>query len=186
MNITVRYKPFKNYDPYKFPRKSKIRYVPVHCIGALDQGSLFLYKIGKKEFLVNKKNLNWLKNPIDVNYEDYLDYIKSDDWKNRKAKYFKKHPKICKACGSTERIHLHHITYRRLGKEGPRDLVPLCATCHDEVHRVARKKGIGMSTNNWSKKGKFTNLWHITESFIKSKNPADKNYKKHKNRWRQI
>ena len=179
MSIVVKYKPFKNYVSYSFPGKCKIRYVPKKCIRALDNGGLFLYKIGKKE-------LNYLENPIDVNYEEYLDYIKSDAWKNRKAKYFKKHPKVCKACGSTELIHLHHITYRRLGKEGPRDLVPLCVTCHDEVHRVARKQGIGMYRNKWFKKSKFPTLWMITESFIKSKNPADKNYKKHEKKWHQI
>jgi len=170
MSFIVRYQQCKGYVQYSFPGKWKIRYVPKKCIRALDNGLLSLYKIGKKEFLVNKKELNCLENPIDIDYEEYLDYIKSDNWKNKKVKYYKKHTKICEACGSTKDIHLHHKTYRRLREETSRDLVPLCSTCHDEVHRIARKQGIGMSKNKWSKKGKFANLWHITECVIKSKN----------------
>jgi hypothetical protein len=34
---------------------------------------------------------------------------------------------------------VHHLSYRRLGREQMRDLVLLCLPCHDRVHRFARR-----------------------------------------------
>jgi 5-methylcytosine-specific restriction endonuclease McrA len=45
----------------------------------------------------------------------------------------------CLICGATwllERDDLHHRTYARLGHESCRDLIPLCRSCHGEIHRV--------------------------------------------------
>ncbi|GAA4895614.1 hypothetical protein GCM10023203_57440 [Actinomycetospora straminea] len=46
------------------------------------------------------------------------------------------HPKKCRNCGATRRIHLHHLTYTRLGHELDRDLMWLCARCHLWPHRL--------------------------------------------------
>jgi len=48
-------------------------------------------------------------------------------------------------------MHLHHRTYKNLGAERLMDLVPLCAGCHAEVHRlhadlVWRRRGLWAAT----------------------------------------
>ena len=64
----------------------------------------------------------------------YKEYIRSFLWKERRRKYYKEHEKKCIACGSIERVALHHLTYRRLKKEKDEDLAPLCWYCHSLYH----------------------------------------------------
>lgn len=47
-------------------------------------------------------------------------------------------------CGETERIHLHHKTYERIGEELLTDLVPLCPNCHTLVHVLERRGEMGL------------------------------------------
>ena len=37
-------------------------------------------------------------------------------------------------------LHVHHLTYKRLGDELPSDLMVLCETHHKEQHRRQRKE----------------------------------------------
>lgn len=84
----------------------------------------------------------------------YGEYLKSDIWKRTRARYYAKHPRQCKICGSRGDIHLHHKTYKRLGAEWLMDLVPLCATHHEEFHEREGEKG---------------HLWQKTKKFIREK-----------------
>lgn len=70
---------------------------------------------------------------LNVNYQSYMN---SDAWAARKSEYFAGHAKRCSACGSKTHIHLHHMTYARLGAELDSDMVPLCEKCHDRVHAL--------------------------------------------------
>lgn len=70
---------------------------------------------------------------------DYLRYIRSAKWDRRKVDYYSKHPKVCRACGTKNEIHLHHHTYRRMRHELDEDLVPLCRTCHELCHAHHRQ-----------------------------------------------
>jgi phage terminase large subunit GpA-like protein len=73
---------------------------------------------------------------------DYYDwYISSTKWSDRKRSYYDSHAKICLACGSEQDIHLHHHTYKRLGKELNSDLIPLCEKHHRQVHELHRQRG---------------------------------------------
>lgn len=66
----------------------------------------------------------------------YEFYLRSTAWKRRKDEYYSTHAKRCSACGSKKSIHLHHMTYERLGAERDSDLVPLCYGCHEKVHQL--------------------------------------------------
>jgi 5-methylcytosine-specific restriction endonuclease McrA len=72
----------------------------------------------------------------------YVRYLASKTWAARRARYFRTHEKMCRACGARSgprrAIHLHHLTYERLGKERNADLLPLCKTCHLAVHDFHR------------------------------------------------
>lgn len=72
----------------------------------------------------------------------YKAYIKSDKWKKKREQVFRFYGKRCYACRKPERIlHVHHLTYDRLGNENVRDLIPLCVPCHKEVTRLYRAPG---------------------------------------------
>src|SRR5690242_5089789 len=65
--------------------------------------------------------------------------MNSNTWAIRKSKYFKFFPKKCAACDSEENIHLHHLTYVRMGYEFDSDLAALCEPCHNNVHEIHKK-----------------------------------------------
>jgi len=66
----------------------------------------------------------------------YKVYIKSGAWKRRKAQYYQTHPKQCVACKNVYRVGLHHINYKRVGRELDEDLVALCWNCHGKYHGI--------------------------------------------------
>lgn len=84
---------------------------------------------------------------------NYYEYIQSEEWKQTKKTLYKLyHKPRCYCCGYyTEaenkagtpfkirrRIHVHHITYERLGEELIEDLILLCSRCHKAVHRLVK------------------------------------------------
>ena len=75
----------------------------------------------------------------------YEQYITSPAWSARRFAYFQRHVYECRACGAGERLHLHHVTYERMGNEYDDDLMPLCEPCHVAVHKYHAKKHAGKS-----------------------------------------
>lgn len=65
---------------------------------------------------------------------DYKRYMASNHWANRKRVYYSAHPKRCVVCDGNVKIHLHHMTYERLGCELDEDLVALCELHHAGAH----------------------------------------------------
>ncbi|PYZ94924.1 hypothetical protein CR194_05215 [Salipaludibacillus keqinensis] len=68
--------------------------------------------------------------------DDYDDYLKTRHWRRFKEKYAKKYVKQCTWCDEKENIHLHHMTYERLGNETFKDVIHLCRACHSKVHKL--------------------------------------------------
>ena len=67
---------------------------------------------------------------------NYEQYIASEAWKRFREKYRRsEYPQACLVCGDPD-FHLHHITYKRLGRELLRDVAPLCRDCHHRVHEL--------------------------------------------------
>ncbi|TWT55150.1 hypothetical protein Pla22_28040 [Rubripirellula amarantea] len=74
----------------------------------------------------------------------YRDYIKSGAWKARKNRKLRnatwvRRRIVCRGCHclvlfSVGDIHVHHLTYERLGNELDSDLAVLCSGCHAFVH----------------------------------------------------
>lgn len=65
---------------------------------------------------------------------DYRDYIESPEW-FEKAEALKCFRGWCQSCLQRTYLEVHHVHYRTLGNESPRDLVVLCAGCHARAHR---------------------------------------------------
>lgn len=68
---------------------------------------------------------------------EYAEYLRSDHWAEVRRRYRKVRPWKCDRCDSSEKsLDLHHRTYKRLGRERLDDLVPLCRTCHQDIHGI--------------------------------------------------
>jgi phage terminase large subunit GpA-like protein len=85
---------------------------------------------------------------VKKNNIDYNEYIQSSAWQKKRKQFFESrmwntypHGKVakkfvCYCCGSDERLDLHHRTYKRFGNERiSTDLIPVCRTCHTEIHK---------------------------------------------------
>lgn len=80
-----------------------------------------------------------------VDRTDYQRYINSPEWAAVRIRYWaSKLPKSCYACRRPRHpgMHLHHRTYKNLGAERLRDIVPMCQECHELVHLVQRGSGM--------------------------------------------
>jgi hypothetical protein len=60
-----------------------------------------------------------------------------ENWPSIRAGVLKRDGRRCKHCGSRERLTVHHITPRPVGTHDPKNLVTLCATCHDALELPA-------------------------------------------------
>ena len=115
----------------------------------------FLYKIIKLERNLGKKpspaNPRYSRKPVIKERrgwkEEYLSYIKSPSWKNKKKELWKVRDHNCGCCKKFITLKdsaLHHRTYKRLRREENNDLVFLCHSCHKKIHYYddGRKKSI--------------------------------------------
>ncbi len=70
----------------------------------------------------------------------YERYLRSDWWLHRRREALFRAGQKCERCGWIEpprsrlRLEVHHLTYVRLGREWPDDLVVLCPDCHATAH----------------------------------------------------
>ena len=90
---------------------------------------------------------------------NYQDYLQSAHWKDVKQRYYRsKFKKECFICGKKNLpLHLHHRTYKRLGKEKLNDLILLCENCHHLLHKMFNNK-----------KSRKTTLWNVSNKLRKN------------------
>jgi hypothetical protein len=79
----------------------------------------------------------------------YQSYLSSEHWRNFKIRWlnsndYKKHKlkhglSGCACCTRWGEMHFHHITYQRLGRENPRDVIRVCKECHELIHDYIKK-----------------------------------------------
>ena len=67
---------------------------------------------------------------------EYEDYLLSDHWQKKRLKALEKAEHKCERCGTTERLQVHHLSYKNLGCEPLEDLQVLCHKCHAELHGI--------------------------------------------------
>lgn len=63
-------------------------------------------------------------------------YLTSDHWRELRQKVLERDGHACSQCPVRARLHVHHLTYERMGRERLDDLVTLCEDCHRKVHRA--------------------------------------------------
>lgn len=89
-------------------------------------------------FLKNRQErLNKKENPYGNREERklrYEEYLRSDHWQSIRPKAFERADNKCQLCSSTDRLEVHHNTYKNRGHEKPTDLVVLCKRCHSKFH----------------------------------------------------
>jgi hypothetical protein len=67
--------------------------------------------------------------------KEYAEYLRSEDWINRRNKFKEFWHNKCSFCNSEEDLQVHHLNYDNLGKETSYDVILLCKKCHYLTHK---------------------------------------------------
>jgi predicted HNH restriction endonuclease len=67
-------------------------------------------------------------------WEEYEAHLASDKWKAIRRKVLARCRSVCEGCGERPAVHVHHLTYKRLGREMLFDLAGVCKQCHEAIH----------------------------------------------------
>lgn len=76
------------------------------------------------------------------NRQDYLDYLKSEKWMDKKKVRFFLDKGTCQECGITldfKQSHCHHKSYDWLYEEPMEELETLCRYCHIEIRHAGKQ-----------------------------------------------
>ena len=73
-----------------------------------------------------------------ISREQYLDYLKSDEWKAKAEARRKIDKGICQLCRKeSNMLEVHHLSYFHIQNEDIyTDLVSLCPDCHEKIHKM--------------------------------------------------
>lgn len=78
--------------------------------------------------------------PVDLEhwFEWYNEYLTSPLWRERRNLIIQRAKGRCEVCQARAAYQIHHLTYARVGRELPDDLVAVCDRCHDDYHSRER------------------------------------------------
>jgi hypothetical protein len=115
-------------------------------------------------------------------------YLKSDHWKQLKAKKLLANP-LCERCGSNKFLDVHHLDYKNLYDVLLTDLETLCRHCHHEDHERAREekrieesKKVRHKKRSQSKNEPLYSDARQSPSYARTVKALDRWTKKHKRR----
>jgi uncharacterized protein YlaI len=66
--------------------------------------------------------------------EEYDVYLKSPEWKSKRARALKRDGYLCQGCLERRATQVHHRTYDHVGAEVLFELISLCDDCHQRLH----------------------------------------------------
>ena len=98
---------------------------------------------GSSDDIFNNRSVNLQLKRYAYNYQDYLDYLKTEQWKEKKWLRFFLDKGKCQECGITlefKQSHCHHKSYDWLYEEPMEDLETLCRYCHIEIRHNGKQK----------------------------------------------
>lgn len=77
--------------------------------------------------------------------KQYEEYLKSDEWEQKKEQRMKVDNYSCVMCGRNREhcrtLQVHHISYKRLGHENIfTDLCTVCGSCHKKLHNYYNRQ----------------------------------------------
>lgn len=79
-----------------------------------------------------------------MNKSEYRTYLQSEHFRFLRAMLIVRESGFCQRCQNRpndfKHLHVHHLTYDRIGEEDPEDIELLCSRCHyDEHHMTAQE-----------------------------------------------
>lgn len=66
---------------------------------------------------------------------EYSEYLLSPEWEAKRNLVFKRSRDTCEGCGERPADEVHHLSYAHAGNEFLWELVAICTSCHERVHK---------------------------------------------------
>ena len=73
----------------------------------------------------------------------HSEYLSSPEWAERRSLTMDRASGLCEGCRKAKATEVHHLSYRNWGAEFLFELVALCGSCHDRVHRLDDERATG-------------------------------------------
>lgn len=114
-------------------------------------------------------------NPADPNW--YARYLRSPHWLNLAAECKRRAGYKCARCGSRYRLHVHHLTYERVGAELLSDIECRCRKCHRAGHGLppdpnARERAVRSLARLRERYDRFLRVYYRPDSEVAVKRKA--------------
>ena len=109
-----------------------------------------LLKVRRTTIEVAQFDLQKLKNP-EIEGVEYQQGPQLGFWNTREYVLFRDNH-ICQWCQGKSRdkiLNVHHIESRKTGGDAPSNLITLCETCHDLIHRTHQEHKIKRKSNGF-------------------------------------
>ena len=71
--------------------------------------------------------------------EEYYEYLKSPEWKEKRQLVMDRAGYICEGCLQSRANNVHHKTYANIYNEFLFELVALCRQCHESIHDIQKE-----------------------------------------------
>lgn len=70
----------------------------------------------------------------------YTEYLKTDEWRDKRARVFRRDRSLCQACLKRAATQVHHLSYRHAFDEPLFELVAVCGVCHEALTKASRRE----------------------------------------------
>lgn len=88
---------------------------------------------------------------------DYTKYLRSSHWAELRRASANRVGFKCEVCGSGENLHCHHVNYKNFYDVSLDDLMTVCSTCHDKIHK-AIDNGYILQNDKWTRENTKTGM----------------------------
>jgi hypothetical protein len=91
-----------------------------------------------------------------LGYSSYQEYLASNHWAELRRRFYASKlssrtvegEHCCRACLRDDVwLSVHHLTYKRIGRERLKDLMLVCDPCHKSIHRSGHKGSLWSQSN---------------------------------------
>lgn len=89
----------------------------------------FRSRLNKRQF--DKETLWW---------KAYKAYLETPKWREKSMLVLEREKYVCQACGKRRASQAHHLSYEFMGHEPLFQLVAVCKSCHDHLHKIRNAK----------------------------------------------
>lgn len=92
----------------------------------------------KNQEVLRQSNLSFFEQTNGVEL-DYQEYLEGPEWQRIRDKVLARANNVCEGCLEAPATQVHHATYDNIYDELAFQLLAVCRSCHEKVHKIVPK-----------------------------------------------